>query len=120
MSATIFSSIRNVLIEYDKDDLYASPISENVKLINTAYKQGSKVILTSPKRKNDKSKTEEQLKDLNINYSMLLMEIPDGKKILINHNNKNPDINNAYSINTLEMGELDNIDKNIFKSIINN
>ena len=31
------------------------------------------------------SKTEEQLKDLNINYSMLLMEIPEGKKILINH-----------------------------------
>ena len=49
MSATIFTSIRNVLIEYDKDDLYASPISENVKLINNAYKQGSKVILTSPK-----------------------------------------------------------------------
>ena len=61
MSATIFTSIRNVLIEYDKDDLYASPISENVKIINDAYKKGSKVILTSPKRKHQKVKTENQL-----------------------------------------------------------
>ena len=119
MCSTIFTSIKNVLIEYD-NDTFPSPISENIKIINDAYKKGNKVILTSPKRNQDKLKTENELKDFNINYSMLLMEIPQGKKVLINHNHKNPDINNAYSFNTLEMGKFDNIDKNIFESIINN
>jgi hypothetical protein len=88
--STLFIDIDGTLISNTSQYVFpyignGSPLINNIEKINELFKTGkSKIILTTSRREKFRNQTILELKEHNINYHELIMNLPHSKRILIN------------------------------------
>lgn len=115
---TIFCDIDGTLIEHTGDILknYKQPPNETLKNVLENIKQWDKlnykIILTTGRQESIRKQTEEHLASLGIVYSVLIMGLPNGERVVINDKKTNGVRNTAYAINLVRNKGLENVDLN--------
>jgi len=112
---TIFCDIDGTLLFHHNDIIknfkdepkILSNVASNIKQWE---KLNYKIILTTGRKECQRKRTEDQLLDMNIIYDILIMNLPNGDRILINDKKLNGVRNTAYAINVVRNKGLDNID----------
>jgi mannose-6-phosphate isomerase len=113
---TIFCDIDGTLIPHEgvvtQQHLIRTTLPNAVKQIKEWEHKGYKIILTTGRKSCYLAETEQQLKDLQILYDELIMDLPRGDRILINDKKHNCDRDTAYSISPKRNNGLKDLDVN--------
>lgn len=112
---TIFCDIDGTLLQHMGDvvENYIKPpilLSNVLKNIKQWEKLNYKIILTTGRKECLREITEKVLLSLGIIYDKLIMELPNGARVLINDKKPNSPHNTAFAINLVRNGGMDNID----------
>lgn len=87
---TLFCDIDGTLFHYRKygtyDTLPVVKIEETIALINKAYKNGHRIMLTTARPESTRSLTYDELSANGVNFHQLIMNTTQGPRILINDN----------------------------------
>jgi hypothetical protein len=88
--STLFLDIDGVLVENSSEFFQvrwgdSKPIQENIDCINLLYDKGNtQIILTTSRKEQYRSKTEEQLKRVGLRYDHLLLGLWHGSRVIVN------------------------------------
>jgi len=117
-NTTLFLSIKNILIKYNSN-FESIPIQENINIVNKAFNNNIIVILTSSRNLKFKNIIKTELEIFNIKYTHIIMEIPEGPRLLINYNEQLNNLNNSYAITLDSSNIIHELDKILLDKIIN-
>lgn len=121
---TLLCDIDGTLFHYRKYGTYNTlpvvKIEETIELINSAYKNGHYIVLTTARPESTRSLTYEELFDNGVNFHQLVMGTARGARILINDNATNG-AKKAYSFcvernSSLSCEDNETINKLLFVS----
>ena len=113
---TIFCDIDGTLLHHSGnilENLSQQPILSNVpETIRQWDKLNYTIILTTGRKESTRSLTERQLQDAGIIYHQLIMNLPNGPRVVINDKKENGLENTAYAINVIRNEGLEYVDLN--------
>jgi mannose-6-phosphate isomerase len=111
---TIFCDIDGTLIYHSGnilENLSTQPTLSNVsETIRQWDRLNYTIILTTGRKESIRSLTEKQLQAAGIVYHQLIMNLPNGPRVVINDKKENGMENTAYAINVIRNEGLDNVD----------
>ncbi len=113
---TVFCDIDGTLLHHSGnilENLSQQPILANVaETIRQWDKLNYTIILTTGRKESTRSLTEKQLQDAGIVYHQLIMNLPNGPRVIINDKKEHGIENTAYAINVVRNEGLANVDLN--------
>jgi mannose-6-phosphate isomerase-like protein (cupin superfamily) len=112
---TIFCDIDGTILKHHSDiflNYSETPIVLNdvIKNIKEWEKLNYKIILTTGRKECTRDITEKQLLQHGIVYDNLIMNLPNGPRVLINDKKPNSPENSAFAINLVRNKGMENID----------
>lgn len=111
---TIFCDIDGTLIHHSGNiiqNLSSQPTLAHVaETIRQWDRLNYTIILTTGRKESTRSLTERQLQDAGIVYHQLIMNLPNGPRVVINDKKENGTENTAYAVNVIRNEGLENVD----------
>lgn len=111
---TIFCDIDGTLLPHSSDIIRnldnCTPLTNVAECIRQWDRNNYTIILTTGRKESTRKQTEEQLFKAGIHYHQLIMNLPNGPRVVINDKKENGVENTAYAINVVRNGGMDNVD----------
>lgn len=107
IDGTIFKHNSDIFLNYSEPPIVLNDVIQNIKQWE---KLNYKIILTTGRKECIRDITEKQLLQYGIVYDNLIMNLPNGSRVLINDKKPNSSENNAFAINLVRNKGMENID----------
>ena len=112
---TIFCDIDGTLVHHTGDILRnvrepSGVLSNVVETIRDWDRRNYTIILTTGRKESTRAQTEKQLADAGIVYHTLLMNLPNGDRVLINDKKEGGKRNTAYAVNVVRNSGFEHLD----------
>ena len=107
IDGTIFKHKSDVFLNYSETPDILNDVIKNIKQWETL---NYKIILTTGRKECLRYITEKQLLKFGIVYDNLIMNLPNGSRVLINDKKPNSSENSAFAINLVRNKGMENID----------
>jgi mannose-6-phosphate isomerase len=107
IDGTIFKHHSDIFLNYSEPPVLLNSVLQNIK---EWEKLNYKLILTTGRKECLRNITEKQLLQYGIVYDNLIMNLPNGSRVLINDKKPNSSENSAFAINLVRNKGMENID----------
>jgi len=107
IDGTILKHMSDIFLNYSDPPIILNDVIKNIK---EWEKLNYKIILTTGRKECLRDITQEQLLKFGIIYDNLIMNLPNGARVLINDKKPNSAENNAFAINLVRNKGMENID----------
>lgn len=113
---TVFCDIDGTLLAHTGDILENLHKTEILNHVRETIKEWDRlnytIILTTGRKESTRKQTEQQLHQAGIVYHQLIMNLPNGPRVLINDKKENGVDNTAFAINLVRNEGMSNVDLN--------
>jgi hydroxymethylpyrimidine pyrophosphatase-like HAD family hydrolase len=107
IDGTLLQHKQDVFLNYNEEPIILNDVIRNIKQWE---KLNYKIILTTGRKECLREITKKQLLSFGIVFDELIMNLPNGARVLINDKKPNSSTNNAYAINLVRNKGMENVD----------